>query len=377
MLFSLHIDTAVSWRGGQSQVLQTVLGLRARGHRAVLVAHPKGELARRAHEGHDLIRLAPLHEVDFAAALRLSRVLRALKPAVVHAHDPHAVSMAAMALSMLGRETRPAFVVARRVDFHLKQNSFSRWKYKLADRMVCSSNAIRVMVVGDGIPDDRAVTVYEGVDADRIGAVPPADVHTTLWLPPHAPVVGNVAALVAHKGQRYLIEAVPAIVHVLPDVQVLIFGEGELRHQLQRQIKTLGLDHNVRLVGFQPNVLALLKSLDVFVMSSITEGLGTSILDAMASSRAVVATGAGGIPEVVEDGITGLLVPVQKPAAMAQAILRLLNDAPLRAQMGRAGLERVRARFSVDRMVEETLAVYDRVAGMPPSAGNGRLPPGD
>jgi len=377
MPFSLHIDTAVSWRGGQSQVLQTVMGLRARGHRAVLVAHPAGELARRAREGHDLIRLAPLHEVDFAAALKLSRVLRELKPAIVHAHDPHALSMTAMALSMLGREKRPALVVARRVDFHLRRNSFSRWKYKAADRVVCSSNAIRAMVVADGITDERAVTVYEGVDVDRIVAIPPADVHAELWLPPHAPVVGNVAALVAHKGQRHLIEAVPAIVHVLPDVQVLIFGEGELRPQLQRQIKALGLEHNVRLVGFQPNVLALIKSLDVFVMSSITEGLGTSILDAMASSKAVVATVAGGMPEVVEHGVTGLLVPIQKPAAMAEAILRLLNDAPLRAQMGQAGLERVRERFSVERMVEETLAVYESVAGTRPSADTGRLPLAD
>ena len=377
MPFSLHIDTAVSWRGGQSQVLQTVMGLRARGHRAVLVAHPGGELARRAQEGHDLIRLAPLHEVDFAAALKLSRVLRDLKPTIVHAHDPHAVSMAAMALSMRGREKRPAFVVARRVDFHLKQNSFSRWKYKLADSVVCSSNAIRAMVVADGIPDERAVTVYEGVDVDRIAAIPPADVHAELWLQPAVPVVGNVAALVAHKGQRYLIEAVPAIVHALPDVQVLIFGEGELRSQLQRQIKALGLDHNVRLVGFQPNVLALIKSLDVFVMSSITEGLGTSILDAMASSKAVVATEAGGIPEVVEHGVTGLLVPVQKPSAMAEAILRLLHDRPLRDQMGRAGLERVRARFSMDRMVDETLAVYARAVGTPPSTDNGHLPQAD
>lgn len=377
MIFSLHIDTAVSWRGGQSQVLQTVMGLRARGHRAVLVANPKGELARRAQEGHDLVRLAPLHEVDFAAGLRLSRVLRDLNPAVVHAHDPHAVSMAAMALSMLGRERRPAFVVARRVDFHLKQNSFSRWKYKAADCVVCSSNAIRAMVVDDGIPDDRAVTVYEGVDVDRIAAIPPADVHTELWLPLHAPVVGNIAALVAHKGQRYLIEAIPSIVHRLPDVQVLIFGEGELRPQLQRQIKALGLDHNVRLVGFQPNVLALLKTLDVFVMSSTTEGLGTSILDAMASAKAVVATDAGGIPEVVDEGVTGLLVPVQKPAAMAEAILRLLMDQPLREGMGQAGLARVRARFSVDRMVDETLAVYERVVGTRPEAGNEHLPPSD
>jgi len=374
-VFSVHVDTAESWRGGQSQVLQTVLGLRARGHRAVLVAHPKGELAKRAGEGHDLVLLAPAHEVDFAAGLRFSRVLRELAPDVVHAHDPHAVAMTAMALSMLSRQARPAFVVARRVDFHLKRNSFSRWKYQMADRIICSSNAIRDMVVGDGLTADRVVTVYEGVDVERLAAIPAADVHQVVWLREQAPVVGNIAALVAHKGQRHLIDAAQTVVRGCPEAQVLIFGEGELRPQLERQIKSLGLEHNVHLVGFQPNVLALLKSLDVFVMSSVTEGLGTSILDAMAASRPVVATDAGGIPEVVEDGVTGFLVPAQKPAPMAEAILRLLADPALRARMGAAGLARVRERFTIDRMVDGTLAVYAGVAGTPRAADSASPPP--
>jgi len=374
-VFSLHIDTATSWRGGQSQVLQTVLGLRALGHRAVLVAHPKGELANRAQQGHDLIRMAPLHEVDFAAALRLSRVLRELKPQVVHAHDPHAISMAAMALSMVSRDARPALVVARRVDFHIKQNSFSRWKYKAADRIICSSNAIRRMVIEDGLPAERVVTVYEGVDVRRLEAIPAEDVHQALWLPQRAPVVGNIAALVAHKGQRYLVEAAPAVAHHVPDVQILVFGEGDLRPQLQRQIKAAGLEHNVRLVGFQPNVLALLKSLDVFVMSSITEGLGTSILDAMACAKPVVATDAGGIPEIVDHEITGIIVPAHKPAPMADAIVRLLEDPALRARMGQAGLARVQERFTIDRMIEGTLAVYADAAGTPPEADIGNPPP--
>jgi glycosyltransferase involved in cell wall biosynthesis len=137
------------------------------------------------------------------------------------------------------------------------------------------------------------------------------------------------------------------------------------------------LEHHVRLVGFRPDILSLLKGLDLFVMSSITEGLGTSILDAMAASKAVVATSVGGIPEVVEDGVTGVLVPPHSAPALAEAILHLLRDAPLRRRMGEAGLARVRAQFSVDRMVDETLAVYERVAGTRPAAGNGNpRPPG-
>lgn len=359
---SLHIDTARSWRGGQNQVLLTVIGLRNRGHRAVLVAHPDGELARRASEGHDLVRLAPAHEVDFAAAFKLLRVIREYAPDIIHAHDPHAVSMAAMALSTLPAGKSPAFAIARRVDFHLKRNAFSRWKYKQVDAAICSSNAIRQMVIEDGVAEDRAFTVHEGVQVEAIASQPPADIHKALWLPAGAPVVGNIAALVAHKGQRYLVDAAPAIVRARPDTQILIFGEGELRPVLQRQIKSLGLEHNVKLVGFRPDILSLLGGLDVFVMSSLTEGLGTSILDAMAASRPVVATTAGGIPETVVEGVTGLLVPPGHAAPLAEAIVTLLGDPALRQAMGAAGLARVRERFTVDGMIDGTLAVYERVA---------------
>ena len=375
-MFSLHIDTARTWRGGQNQVLLTVTGLRARGHRTVLVAHPEGELARRASEGHDLIRLAPAHEIDFAAAFKLSRMLRELKPDIVHAHDPHGVAMTAMALALFGRgETRPAVIAARRVDFHLKQNSLSRWKYKQVDMVICASAAIRAMVVEDGLPDTRVVTVHEGVDLDRLLAIAPVDVHKALWLPAGAPVVGNIAALVPHKGQRYLVDAASGVVRAVRETQSLIFGEGELRHALTRQIKDLGLEHNVRLIGFRPDVISLLKSLDVFVMSSTSEGLGTSILDAMAASRVVVATTAGGIPEIVEHEVTGLLVAAQRAAPLAEAIIRLLENPDERARMGHAGLARVRERFTADQMVDATLAVYHCVAGTPHVADNGSQPP--
>jgi glycosyltransferase involved in cell wall biosynthesis len=164
-------------------------------------------------------------------------------------------------------------------------------------------------------------------------------------------------------------------VRALPETHVLIFGEGELRTALARQIKHLGLEHRVSLVGFRADILSLLKGLDLFVLSSLAEGLGTSILDAMAASKAVVATTAGGIAEVVEHGVTGLLVPPHKADALSGAILTLLKDEPLRRRMGEAGLARVRERFSVDRMVDETLAVYERVAGTRRAAGNGNPPP--
>jgi L-malate glycosyltransferase len=364
-MFSLHIDTARTWRGGQSQVLTTVMGLRALGHRTLLVAHSEGELRQRAKEGLDLLALAPKTEMDLTAAWRLSRILKQLKPDIVHAHDPHGVAMAGLALSMSTQLAKPPLVAARRVDFHLRGSSLSRWKYRQVDCFLCASEAIRQMLIGDGVPAARAVTVHEGIDLERVEAAPPANLHAELWLPHHAPIVGNVAALVPHKGQRHLIEAARLVLPQVPDARFVIAGEGELRPALERQIKDHHLEKHVLLAGFRPDVLSLHKAFDIFVMSSVTEGLGTSLLDAMAAGKSVVATTAGGIPEVVVDGETGFLVPPRDHDAMAGAIVTLLKDDALRHRMGEAGRARVRAIFSAERMVQETLRVYQRVALQP------------
>ena len=361
-MFSLHIDTARTWRGGQNQVLLTVMGLRTLGQRTMLVAHPGGELRQRAKEGLDLMPLVPRTEMDLSAAWRLSRLVKQLRPDIIHAHDPHGVAMAAMALSMSTQLAKPPLVASRRVDFRLRGNTLSRWKYRQVDCFICASDAIRTMLIADGVPAERAVTVHEGIDLGRAESAPPAKLHEELWLPHHAPIVGNVAALVPHKGQRNLIESAARVVRQVPDARFVIAGEGELRPALERAIKEHHLEKHVLLAGFRPDVLSLHKAFDIFVMSSVTEGLGTSLLDAMACGTPVVATTAGGIPEVVVDGETGFLVPPRDHEAMAAALVKLLRDDGLRQQMGHAGLVRARRKFSAERMVQETLRVYKRVA---------------
>jgi glycosyltransferase involved in cell wall biosynthesis len=366
-MFSLHIDTARTWRGGQNQVLLTVNGLRAIGQRAALVAHPDGELRRRVAEGLELIPIAPRTEMDLSAAWRLSRVLRRVQPDVVHAHDPHGVAMAALALSMgAGMRTTPRppkLVAARRVDFHLGKNSLSRWKGRQVDCYITASEAIRRILLGDGVAAERVVTVHEGIDIDHVVAAPAVNLHEAFWLPHHAPIVGNIAALVPHKGQHYFIEAAHLVVQEVPDARFVILGEGDLREQLERQVRDHHLEKHVLLPGFRTDVLGCLKGFDVFVLSSVTEGLGTSLLDAMACGKPIVGTTAGGIPEVIEDGVNGRLVPPRNARALAAVLVDLLKDQTLRARMGEAGLARVRERFSVERMVAGTAAVYQRLAG--------------
>ncbi len=362
-MFSLHIDTSRTWRGGQRQVMLTVLGLRERKHRAVLVAHPEGELARRASEGHDLIRLAPRAEVDLHAGWKLSRIIKELKPDIVHAHDPHAVALASLALSFSTARQCPGLVASRRVAFHLKGNAFSRWKYHQVDCFIAASEAIHQMLVGDGVDPSRVVTVYEGIDVDRILAEPVANIHAEFWLPTHAPIVGAVGALTQEKGHKYLIDAAALVVREVPDARFVILGEGDLRPSLERQIKELHLEKHVLIPGFRADILTFVRAFDLFVMCSLQEGLGTSLLDAMAASKATVASETGGIPEVVANGETGWLVPPRDHHALAAAIAKLLKDANRREAMGRAGLERVKRIFSAERMVEKTLEVYREYAG--------------
>ena len=364
-MLTVHIDTGRTWRGGQNQALLTVLGLRSRSHRTVLVAHPRGELRRRASEGPDLIPLAPRSELDLAAAWRLARILRDLQPAVVHAHDPHGVAMAATALGLgqarAGAARPPVLVASRRVDFALRMNAFSRWKYRQVSLFITASECIRQMLLAQDIDDGRVVTVHEGIDLEHVAAAPPVSVRETFWLPHNAPVVGAVGALVDHKGHRVLIRAAAQVARQVPDARVVILGEGERRDELQREIRELGLERHVLLPGFRPDVLSLLKTFDLFVMPSITEGLGTSLLDAMACERPIVASRVGGIPEVVVDGDTGLLVPPRDADSLAEAIVRLLEDRPFAARVAAAGLARVHERFTVDRMVDQTLDVYQRL----------------
>ena len=179
-----------------------------------------------------------------------------------------------------------------------------------------------------------------------------------LGVPEGSPVVGNVAALTDHKDHGTLLEAAREVVRERPDVRFVIVGEGERRAELEALRRRLGLEGHVIFAGFRHDLDRLLPAFDVFCLSSHQEGLGTSLLDAMAFGRPIVATAAGGIPDAVEDGVTGCLVPVRDAAALARSLLALIADPSRRTEMGARGRQRFLARFTAEHMVEGTLAVY-------------------
>ena len=227
------------------------------------------------------------------------------------------------------------------------------------DGFIANSRVISDRLVTDGVPRAKITIVNEGVDVDRIDRLQAANVRAAFYLPMQAPVVGNVAALVPHKGQHHLIDAAAITVRQVPDARFVIVGDGELRQALEDQIRHKHLERHVFLAGFRDDALELTKGFDLFVMSSTSEGMCTALVDAMAASKAAVATDAGAIPEVMVDGETGFLVPIRDHEAMAARIVQLLKNPKLRARMGEAALQRARERFTVDRMVDGTQAAYE------------------
>jgi len=355
----LHVDSARGWRGGQNQVWLSARGMAARGHDVVVACRAGGVLAERSRAAGLAVR-----EMRFrgdlwpAAALALAAALKETRPDVVHLHDPHAVSAGLLARRLGGRRT--PLVATRRVDFALR-GFLSRRKYAACDRLIAVSEAIAGVLRRGGLPTERVRVVYEGVP-DRPAQTGGREALRELGVPEDAPVVGNVAALTGHKDQATLLAAAARIGARVPEARFVIVGEGELRGRLAALSRELGVERRCVFAGFRADLDRLIPAFTVFCLSSHMEGLGTSLLDAMAFGVPVVATAAGGIPEAVTDGITGRLVPPRDPDALAAALVEALQDPERRDAWGRAGRQRFEERFTADRMVEATLAVYAELA---------------
>jgi L-malate glycosyltransferase len=350
----LHVDTERGWRGGERQVLWLAIGMRDRGHRPIVVARAGDELARRASEcGLEVITTTPRSELDLVAAAGLRRAIRRHRAHVVHAHTAHAAALAAVA--HLG--TDASVVIARRVDFPLRRNLGTRLKYGRADAVIAVSKAAAEVAVQSGIRRDRIHIVPDGVDLAR--RVVPADQGTlrSLGVAHDVPLVVQVAALVPQKDPLTFVRAIGIARARVPELRALMVGEGALRAVVHAEAARLGLGRVVALTGFRHDADALLAAGDVATLSSVEEGMGSVLLDAMALGVPVAATTAGGIPEVIIHGETGLLSRPRDADMLGEHIVRLLSDRALAASLAARARERVKE-FSVDRMVERTVEVY-------------------
>jgi glycosyltransferase involved in cell wall biosynthesis len=233
----------------------------------------------------------------------------------------------------------------------------------LMDRLIVVSKAIEQKIREEGRAGAPVSLIYNGVDLQRYNHQQPCcTLHEDYAIPEASPIVGVVARLEAEKGHRTLIEAWPIVLASHPEAWLLIVGEGSERDSLEAQAASLGICDRVVFTGRREDVPAVTAALDVSVLPSYREAQGLSVLEAMALSRPVVASEVGGIPEMIENGVSGLLVPPNDPVALAGAIVRLLSDHPYADMIAKRGHDLVHDRFCIELMVDAIETLYDEAA---------------
>jgi glycosyltransferase involved in cell wall biosynthesis len=234
------------------------------------------------------------------------------------------------------------------------------------DQVINVSCSERQECIDLGLLDaQRGLVICNGIDCQALDAIPAdaSKMKADLGFEPGDLIVGHVAKFDVQKAQDDLAAAIPWVLRQCPTAKFLLVGDGILRPQIERQVARLGVEKQVVFMGFRQDVAALLKTIDVFTLPSRWEGLSLVLLEAMACRKAVVATRVTGNVDVVVDGVTGFLVPVGRPQALADKIVLLLQDARLRDEFGRRGRERVERDFSLEAMVARTREIYQELLG--------------
>ena len=235
-----------------------------------------------------------------------------------------------------------------------------------ADRAVGVSAQVLAGVLADGMPAERTEVLHNGIDCAGLLARPARDLRGTLGLAPGTLVLATVGYLVRMKGHDVLLRALTRLATAPPPV-LLVAGDGPDRAALEALAGSLGLGERVRFLGHVADVTAVYRAADVVVQASRNEGFGLSVAEASLFARPVVASRVGGIPEVVTDGETGVLVPPEDPDALAAALDRVLADPALRERLGRAAAARVEREFDLGRVAERFMALHAEMAGAGPS----------
>ncbi len=358
-----HLSAARSWRGGEQQLAWLMCELDRMGVCQQLLCVDGSPLHRWVARHLPRVILVPYWKRNAADPLTARLVqlsTRDFGADVVHAHDAHAHTMAWLAAVLWGQ--KKPIVVSRRVANPPSTGVLSRKKYfhrRLA-RVLCVSKHVREVMHRWGLPAERLEVVYDGIDLQRFAS---AERHVLRQLAGWAhdtPVVGYVGALSEEKSLPTFLHAARRIADRVPDVRFALLGEGPLRKHLEKLAMQLGLAPHTWFAGFREDVAALLPGFDVLLFPSKKEGLGTTLLDAMAAGVAVVATRTGGIPEVIREPHTGRLATPGDAATLAAHAIELLCDSPLRKRLTAAARERVRL-FSKEEMAARTFACYRAV----------------
>jgi len=356
----VHLDTGQGLRGGQRQLLLLARGLRQRSHSQLIVCPEGSELEGRARQTGFEVFALPAHDPANAhGILQLRQHLLAAPHDILHAHDGRAQTLAWLA--SLGMTVRR--VASRRVTF-LPSN---RWSHRLkyaytCDAVVAVSDFIRQLLVSAGVPESKIEIIPDGIEipAELPTAAARSQLRAQWGLGEQEFLVGHLGAFTPEKGQDVALDALLGLAERLPQARLLLAGDGPTRSSPAITHKVERARGRAQLCGTIEDLSEFFSALDLFVMPSRAEGLGSSALLAMAYGLPVVASRVGGLPEIVVEGETGWLVPPGSAAALAGAIVAAASDRSRVVQVGRNARERAR-QFAAAIMVERTEALYSRL----------------
>jgi len=353
----LHTESSHGLGGQEIRTLDEALAVAARGWRVLIVCQPGSRLQERARAcGLEAVVLKMRGAWHLDAVLRLASLIRRERVDIVHTHSSIDGWVGGMAARLRGVPV----VRTRHVSIPIRRglNPVYRW---LADRVVTSGEAIRALVVAAGVAPERVVAIPAGVRLEEFESLAGGeDLGRSLGL--SRPVIGSVAMFRGSKGHQFLLDAFALVRERRPTARLLLVGDGGRRAWVESLARERGLGEAVLFTGFRPDVPALLSVMDCFVLASTrTEGVPQSLLQAFAAGVPVVASAVGGVPEVVEDGVTGLLAPPENAPALARAIEAVLEEPEAATARARTARAVVRQRFSQDLSVSRLLALYREV----------------
>lgn len=368
-----QVVPAAAWGGGSVVILRLVKKLVAEGCQVtVLCGTDERTVTEFSKSGAEVVHarhwrrpISPLQDLRFLH--ELYSVCRQRRFDVVHTHMPKGGVVGRIAARLAG--TPLVIHTVHGLTFNEFLPRHSAWIYQGLERiaarfcnvMISVNEEDRRRAIAAGIVSpERIVTVLNGIDVQQFADAAPAPLREELGLPDEAILLGTTGRLAVQKGLAYLIQAIPQLVDAEPRIHLLLVGIGELEDELRALVSTLDIQERCHFLGFRRDVPALLAAFDVYVQPSLWEGLSISLLEAMAAGKPIITTDIIGNREVVEDGVLGVLVPPADVEALAAATLTLMRD-PVQAQaLGAQAQRHVVDHFSADRMVQETLELYQQ-----------------
>ena len=355
----LHIETGRHLYGGALQVCYLMEGLAQRGIDNLLVCTRGSRIAQEAAGYATVCELPMKGELDLLFPFRLLRLIRQHRPDVVQVHSRRGADLWT---GIVARLAQVPSILTRRVD-NREWPPFARLKYGSYDRVVSISQGIRQVLLAEGVAPEQVICIRSVVKSEQYQQ--PRDrawFEAQFGVPPASPVIGVIAQLIPRKGHRYLLEVLPRLLEHFPDLRVVFFGQGPLQQELQAYINEHQMSSIVSLAGFRKDMQKILPCLDLVVHPAFMEGLGVSLLQAAAAGVPIIGARAGGIPEVVRDGLNGRLVEPGNSEALFGAVNELLADSTMARTYGAAGRELVQRDFSIGAMVEGYVRLYQELA---------------